>query len=347
MNTQLVRGNDPYAKTKSPIVAAQFGPSPALEAKAILRKHSTWRGRIRPRLPFSGVTIYWLRAARFILLLGPWRSLAVAVLRYKFRSRTFPRISPTMFPSLDVDAASKALDRDGFAGGLQLPLSSINEITEFAVKACKVEEPHWDCVEINRIAHDIAIVEVAKRYLGAEPILHSTTLLWTLPTKPFNRGAETFHYEVADFKSVCVWFYLTDVSLDCAPHVAIAGTHKANLLFRLFNPSMSDEYAAQRFGSRVITFSGEAGLGFFEDQATLHKRLRGARPRAAFCVIYTLRRKPDVVRDSSEVIPWARSTGPTTPAGKARVARNGHRGGTRPALRLLARALRARRLQQP
>lgn len=319
MNTQLVRGSDPYTKTESPIVVAQVGPSPALEAMAILRKNSTWRGRIRRRLGYTGATIYSLRAARFILLLGPWRSLAVAVLRYKFRSRTFPRISPTMFPSLDVDAASKALDRDGFAGGLQLPLSSINEITEFAVKASRVEEPHWDCVEINRIAHDIAIVEVAKRYLGAEPILCSTTLVWTLPTK-VNRLAETFHYEVADFKSLGVWFYLTDVSLDSAPHVAIAGTHKAKLLFRLFNPFMSDEYAAQRFGSRVITFSGEAGLGFFEDQMTLHKRLRGARPRAALCVIYTLRRKPDVVRDSSEVIPWARSTEPTTPAGKARVA---------------------------
>lgn len=319
MNTQLVRGSDPYTKTESPIVVGQVGPSPALEAMAILRKNSTWRGRIRRRLGYTGATIYSLRAARFILLLGPWRSLAVAVLRYKFRSRTFPRISPTMFPSLDVDAASKALDRDGFAGGLQLPPSSINEITEFAVKASRVEEPHWDCVEINRIAHDIAIVEVAKRYLGAEPILCSTTLVWTLPTK-VNRLAETFHYEVADFKSLGVWFYLTDVSLDSAPHVAIAGTHKAKLLFRLFNPFMSDEYAAQRFGSRVITFSGEAGLGFFEDQMTLHKRLRGARPRAALCVIYTLRRKPDVVRDSSEVIPWARSTEPTTPAGKARVA---------------------------
>ena len=39
--------------------------------------------------------------------------------------------------------------------------------------------------------------------------------------------------------------------------------------------------------------------------------------------------------------PWANSTGPTTAEGKARVARNAFKGGTRPALRALARALRA------
>ena len=38
--------------------------------------------------------------------------------------------------------------------------------------------------------------------------------------------------------------------------------------------------------------------------------------------------------------PWERSTGPRTEAGKARVARNAYKGGTRPMLRLIARLLR-------
>ena len=38
--------------------------------------------------------------------------------------------------------------------------------------------------------------------------------------------------------------------------------------------------------------------------------------------------------------PWERSTGPKTPAGKARVSRNANKGGTRPLLRKLARLLR-------
>jgi hypothetical protein len=37
--------------------------------------------------------------------------------------------------------------------------------------------------------------------------------------------------------------------------------------------------------------------------------------------------------------PWERSTGPRTPAGKARSARNAYRGGHRPRLRELIRAM--------
>ena len=40
--------------------------------------------------------------------------------------------------------------------------------------------------------------------------------------------------------------------------------------------------------------------------------------------------------------PWERSTGPRTAAGKARVARNAYKGGTREVLRLLARLLKAK-----
>jgi hypothetical protein len=38
--------------------------------------------------------------------------------------------------------------------------------------------------------------------------------------------------------------------------------------------------------------------------------------------------------------PWTKATGPKTAAGKARVARNGYKGGPRPKLRALAKLLR-------
>ena len=41
--------------------------------------------------------------------------------------------------------------------------------------------------------------------------------------------------------------------------------------------------------------------------------------------------------------PWQNATGPRTPAGKAIVGRNRYKGGTRPLLRELARALREQR----
>ena len=44
--------------------------------------------------------------------------------------------------------------------------------------------------------------------------------------------------------------------------------------------------------------------------------------------------------------PWARSTGPRTAEGKARASRNRYKGGTRPLLRDLARAMKALRYAQ-
>ena len=41
--------------------------------------------------------------------------------------------------------------------------------------------------------------------------------------------------------------------------------------------------------------------------------------------------------------PWERSTGPRTPEGKARVAKNAYKGGTTPLLRELARVLKEHR----
>ncbi len=38
-------------------------------------------------------------------------------------------------------------------------------------------------------------------------------------------------------------------------------------------------------------------------------------------------------------MPWQRSTGPTSAAGKAKVARNAYRGGMRPQMRALSREL--------
>jgi hypothetical protein len=294
MSTQQL--NDPKSKPELQVPVFVAETLPPLEEKAVFREHSTWRGRIRAMLPFDGAILRWIRVARFTLMFGPWRSLTIALLRQIFRNRTFPRISPTIFPQLDVDAASMALDRDGFALGLQLSPHTIGKITKLGATSKLIQEAHWDCAEINRIAHDAAIVEIVKRYLGVEPILHSTTLFWTLPDK--SRKAtypEKFHYDVGDFKAVCVCFYLTDVDLDSAPHVAIAGTHKSKSIFRLINPFMTDEHAASRFGSRVTTFMGKAGMGFFEDQATQHKRLACTKPRLALFVNYTLCRQPDTV----------------------------------------------------
>jgi hypothetical protein len=55
---------------------------------------------------------------------------------------------------------------------------------------------------------------------------------------------------------------------------------------------------------------------------------------------WTLKRRERQAKLIHRWKPWERSTGPKTAAGKARVSRNAHKGGTRPLLRKLARLLR-------
>lgn len=298
MLSNNLSANERQNAPESPFPQLAGGYRLTSDVRAMDREHRGFRSRMRRRLlPFDGALIRCIRVVRFILILGPWRNLVVAALRRKFCDRSFPRISPTLFPNLDVDNAFRALDRDGFAAGLQLPPRLIKAITGFAARAESVKEAHWHCAEVDRVARDTAIMEVVKRYLGVEPILHSTTLFWTRPNKSGEASyPETFHYDVSDFKGVNVCFYLTDVGLESAPHVAIAGTHKRKSLLRLINPFMTDEYASERFGSRVTTFTGEKGMGFFEDLLTQHKRLACSKPRLALFVNYTIRRKSDTVQ---------------------------------------------------
>jgi hypothetical protein len=58
-------------------------------------------------------------------------------------------------------------------------------------------------------------------------------------------------------------------------------------------------------------------------------------------------RTPEHRRLQAEAIrrwkPWQKSTGPKTPEGKAKAARNGYKGATRQLLRALARVLREQR----
>ena len=58
---------------------------------------------------------------------------------------------------------------------------------------------------------------------------------------------------------------------------------------------------------------------------------------------WTLKRRVRQAKLIHRWKPWERSTGPKTPAGKARVSRNANKGGTRPLLRKLARLLREQR----
>ena len=231
-------------------------------------------------------------AVRFILRLGPWRNLCIRALRSLSANEALPRCAATLFPELAPEAMATRIEQSGFSPGLTLPKASVENILDYLEDRAESDRGHRDCEEIYRVSHDPELLEVVRRYLGAEPILHSSYLFWIHPrafeSTPY---PERFHYDVSDFKGLCVYFYLSDVRECNGAHVAIEGTHRHKSLRQLVSPFLSDE-AAEKYGSRVRTLTGPEGYGFFEDQLTYHKRLACREPRLALQLNYTLHRKP-------------------------------------------------------
>jgi hypothetical protein len=165
--------------------------------------------------------------------------------------------------------------------------------------------PHLECEAINLLARNEKIVEVARRYLGAEPILWLTQLKWSfadsnrgkgmLPSlylEPLQHDANAFHYDALDFKSLTVFVYLTDVGPDSGPHVVVEGTHKKKCFSDIWHNILSDQAAQRRFGDRIKVILGQKGTVLFEETSAYHKAARCKTKRLILSIDYVLRRTP-------------------------------------------------------
>ncbi len=240
------------------------------------------------------------RAIRAIWLLGPWRKLLVKYHQRFNHNEPLPRTHNSLFQELNVDVAVNSLRSNGYSPGLQLPESQIAELLQFSNGSNKRKHrnPHLFCEPVRQIAHDPKIIEVASRYLGAEPILYQTDLYWTYPTtdeEKYQRllaQKSRFHYDVGDFRSLAVFIYLTDVADDCGPHVVIESTHQTKSAWNLLSRFLTDQAAKQKYGDRIRVITGKQGFGFFEDLTCYHKHSVSRKTRLALTITYMLQRNP-------------------------------------------------------
>jgi hypothetical protein len=241
------------------------------------------------------------RTARFAALVGPWRAFLVGFYRTFNWNPRVDAIGPTMVPDLNESEIVSTLERNGFAVCGMLPEDCIDRLVEKCgpMQRATFDNFHdrWD--EIGKIAYDTKFVEIARRYLGVEPIVNSSCIRWSIPGVKDQDGMtanghlETFHFDVADCRSLVVYVYLTDV-LDeqCGPHMAIEGTHKKKNISDLINVYLDDDSALQTFGDRIKTVLGKKGTIIFEEQTIYHKRAIAEKPRLMLAITYTLQRKP-------------------------------------------------------
>ena len=202
-----------------------------------------------------------------------------------------------------------ALDRDGICTGLQLSPETVAEILAFAeANPCyggrnwstrfdAADQPaaerrygealvvgHYPeteirCPAIGRLATSPWLRSVADGYFSAPAKVIDIRLWWSFPSQVAKHanlslaGQDAFHFDLADWKQLKFFFYLTDVDLQQGPHLFVRRSHARRPLLHqatLFS-AKTDAEILQTYGSSAVeTLTGKAGSGFAEDPFGFH-----------------------------------------------------------------------------
>lgn len=251
-----------------------------------------------------------LRSAQIIRgwwILGPFRSLAIRYVQWRKTVQPLPVDGRDLFPLCEINPVVNALHEKGYANGWKIPDEYVTQIVRYceATRFRAYWNPHRECEAIDQIARNEKLLEVARQYLGAEPIVWLTQLKWSLglafaedgqgllsnDTQPTQYDGDAFHYDTLDFKSLTIFIYLTDVDSSCGPHVVIENTHGKKSLADICQIILSDAAAHQKFGHRIKTILGEKGTMLFEDTSSFHKASRCHTKRLMLSIDYVLQRQ--------------------------------------------------------
>jgi len=236
---------------------------------------------------------------------GPLKNLFIRYFQQFYKRKPIERIPSNLFSTLDVGKIVHEINENGYSIGERLPDEHVHEMLKFCETRRRIKywNPHRECPAIDQVCRNEKVLEIAKRYLGVEPILWATELKWSIGSntekgkfipsahqEPVQYDPYGFHYDMIDFKSLTVFIYLTDVDVNAGPHVVISGTHKKRSLWDLFNIILSDQKAFQRYGDRVKTILGEKGTVFFEETHNYHKVSLCKTKRLLLKIDYVLQR---------------------------------------------------------
>ena len=279
--------------------------------------NQAFRARLYFSLRFYLHKKRWLlrlvQVLRAYIVLGPLRK---PIVRYyqKFAHNALLKtdIHP-LFPEVNTEQIVNRLNEIGYAHVGTLPEKYIGQILDYCAiyKQTSYWNPHMDCEAVNRICRNAHLVEIARKYLGAEPILWLTLLKWSFPLsddradfcpanyrEPIHYDVHAFHYDILDFKSLTLFVYLTDIDSDYGAHIVIEGTHNNKSLKDLNNMILDEDTAQKKFGDRMKVILGKKGTAFFEETSTYHKVEVCKSRRLILSIDYVLQRKTPPVRST-------------------------------------------------
>lgn len=139
-----------------------------------------------------------------------------------------------------------------------------------------LDNPHVQSI----IAHP-AVLELARAYFGATPLIQPPQLYWTcggvaMDDEARSQSARAFHWDYDGLRGLRLHLYLTDVDLDAAPMSYVTGTHRGSALrsaaLRRGDLGVSDDEVWRVFPRESLwTVTGPAGTTFVSDSQGLHR----------------------------------------------------------------------------
>jgi hypothetical protein len=248
-----------------------------------------------------------VQSLRAYLILGPLRKRLVWYYQKYVNNEPLKLDASPIFADVAVDQIINRLENLGYSHVGILSQEHVSRILDYSELNKRVSQwnPHSDCEFIRSIAHNSDIVCIARRYLGAEPILWLTRLRWSIPLsdamtdmqppiykEPIEYDPNRFHYDAHDCKSLTFFVYLTDIDdLDSGAHVVIEGTHKYKTFNDILQITIDDELAYKRYAEKITVILGKRGTVFAEESSAYHKIADCKRRRLILMICYVLARK--------------------------------------------------------
>jgi hypothetical protein len=144
-----------------------------------------------------------------------------------------------------------------------------------------VEQFVLDQPDVQRIIASPQVIDLARAYFGAMPVIHPPQLYWScagasLTDTARANSARQFHWDFDGLGGLRLHLYLTDVDEGAAPMSYVAGSHRPGGLrsaalrsadFGVSNEDVWREYPR----SALRTITGPAGTTFVSDSQGLHR----------------------------------------------------------------------------
>lgn len=147
---------------------------------------------------------------------------------------------------------------------------------------------HW--ASVKNIISNSTVLQIAKDYLGNEPVIQNVSIWWSFPKPETMRSnIYSFHYDIDNLKFIKLFTYLTPVDENNGPHIIYPNTHKYKTLLQKRFRSVPEDKVEVVFGKqKPVMMTGNKGTSFFEDTFSYHKGLNPISPRLIFQVEYSL-----------------------------------------------------------